>query len=113
MCLDPNLNFLHRKIALSLAYKQDLFLCRWSETFLNEEPVHISHLVNYNITSSSVFHGQYSFYEPFYISPNTIPFYDERFVGYGFTRNSQVSKNTYKQSINILCVIKYSVIFSY
>lgn len=31
------------------------------------------------------------YYEPFYISSDTIPPHDERFLGYGFTRNSQVS----------------------
>ncbi|XP_055379871.1 beta-1,4-glucuronyltransferase 1 [Condylostylus longicornis] len=29
-------------------------------------------------------------YEPFYIADNTAPMFDERFLGYGFTRNSQV-----------------------
>ena len=30
------------------------------------------------------------FYEPFYVAPFTVPRHDERFVGYGFTRNTQV-----------------------
>ncbi|VVC38247.1 Hypothetical protein CINCED_3A014207 [Cinara cedri] len=30
------------------------------------------------------------YYEPFYISLNNVPSYDERFIGYGYTRNSQV-----------------------
>ncbi|XP_037084726.1 uncharacterized protein LOC119105362 [Pollicipes pollicipes] len=29
------------------------------------------------------------FYEPFYVSRGDVPEYDERFVGYGFTRNTQ------------------------
>jgi hypothetical protein len=29
-------------------------------------------------------------YEPFYISSDTIPLFKERFLGYGFTRSSQV-----------------------
>jgi hypothetical protein len=29
-------------------------------------------------------------YEPFYIASSGIPPFDERFLGYGFTRNSQV-----------------------
>ncbi|UYV60700.1 B3GNT1 [Cordylochernes scorpioides] len=29
------------------------------------------------------------YYEPFYIAGNDIPMYDERFIGYGFTRNTQ------------------------
>ena len=30
------------------------------------------------------------FYEPFYVSLDSAPAYDERFEGYGFTRNTQV-----------------------
>lgn len=30
------------------------------------------------------------FYEPFYVAGKEVPRYDERFVGYGFTRNTQV-----------------------
>ncbi|CAN8006572.1 unnamed protein product, partial [Ixodes hexagonus] len=30
------------------------------------------------------------FYEPFYVAAKDVPRYDERFVGYGFTRNTQV-----------------------
>lgn len=30
------------------------------------------------------------FYEPFYVALDNVPPHDERFVGYGFTRNSQV-----------------------
>ena len=30
------------------------------------------------------------FYEPFYVSRADVPEHDERFVGYGFTRNTQV-----------------------
>lgn len=29
-------------------------------------------------------------YEPFYVSTDVVPPHDERFVGYGFTRNTQV-----------------------
>jgi hypothetical protein len=44
--------------------------------------VHISHSVeNYEF-----------FYEPFYVSLDNAPPFEERFVGYGFTRNTQVSK---------------------
>jgi hypothetical protein len=42
--------------------------------------VHVSHSVtNYEF-----------FYEPFYVSLDIVPEYDERFLGYGFTRNTQV-----------------------
>ncbi|GFR02476.1 beta-1,4-glucuronyltransferase 1 [Trichonephila clavata] len=30
------------------------------------------------------------FYEPFYVGRANVPLYDERFIGYGFTRNTQV-----------------------
>ena len=30
------------------------------------------------------------FYEPFYVAKDTAPAHDERFMGYGFTRNTQV-----------------------
>lgn len=40
--------------------------------------------VLYNITSWQ------NYWEPIYVAKATVPFYDERFVGYGFTRNSQV-----------------------
>lgn len=30
------------------------------------------------------------FYEPFYIARGNVPLHDERFIGYGFTRNTQV-----------------------
>jgi N-acetyllactosaminide beta-1,3-N-acetylglucosaminyltransferase len=32
-------------------------------------------------------------YEPFYVAPDTVPLHDERFLGYGFTRNTQVCNN--------------------
>ena len=42
--------------------------------------MHVSHgVTNYEF-----------FYEPFYVALDTVPEYDERFVGYGFTRNTQV-----------------------
>ena len=42
--------------------------------------VHVSH----NVTEFEFF------YEPFYVSLDSGPEYDERFLGYGFTRNTQV-----------------------
>ena len=42
--------------------------------------MHVSHPVtNYEF-----------FYEPFYVSMDSAPPFDERFIGYGFTRNTQV-----------------------
>jgi len=45
----------------------------------DDSVVHVSH----NVTNYEFF------YEPFYVSLDTAPAYDERFVGYGFTRNTQ------------------------
>ncbi len=48
----------------------------------DDSVVHVSHQVtNYEF-----------FYEPFYASLDKAPPFDERFVGYGFTRNTQVMK---------------------
>ena len=50
-------------------------------TYLQDDSVlHVSH----NVTNYEFF------YEPFYVSLDSVPRYDERFVGYGFTRNTQV-----------------------
>ncbi|XP_018018045.1 beta-1,4-glucuronyltransferase 1 [Hyalella azteca] len=43
-----------------------------------ESPVFISHDVTFEF-----------FYEPFYVARDACPAHDERFVGYGFTRNTQ------------------------
>ncbi|KAI5733099.1 hypothetical protein M8J76_007657 [Diaphorina citri] len=52
---------------------------RWENT-TNDDRIHISHEVtNFEFL-----------YEPFYISVDTVPPHDERFIGYGYTRNSQV-----------------------
>ncbi|XP_017773890.1 PREDICTED: beta-1,4-glucuronyltransferase 1 [Nicrophorus vespilloides] len=54
---------------------------KW-QTGANEESqeVHISHPVtNFEFL-----------YEPFYVAPDTAPPHDERFIGYGYTRNTQV-----------------------
>lgn len=53
----------------------------WQTSSLDEEPVKVSHNVA----------GRMNHYEPFYISSDEIPAHEERFVGYGFTRSSQVS----------------------
>ncbi|RZF38665.1 hypothetical protein LSTR_LSTR003471 [Laodelphax striatellus] len=52
---------------------------RWIKEIGSNE-IHVSH----NVTN-------YEFlYEPFYVASDTVPPHDERFIGYGFTRNSQV-----------------------
>lgn len=34
-------------------------------------------------------------YEPFYVSKDVAPIHDERFMGYGYTRNTQVNINLF------------------
>lgn len=46
-----------------------------------QQETHISH----NVTNFEFF------YEPFYVASDVVPPHDERFLGYGFTRNTQVS----------------------
>ena len=55
-------------------------LYRRFEREQDDSVVHVSH----NVTNYEFF------YEPFYVSLDSAPRYDERFVGYGFTRNTQV-----------------------
>ncbi|XP_063228975.1 beta-1,4-glucuronyltransferase 1-like [Bacillus rossius redtenbacheri] len=54
---------------------------RWEQNAETEETtVHISHSVtNFEFL-----------YEPFYVAPDIVPAHDERFIGYGYTRNTQV-----------------------
>ncbi len=54
---------------------------RWAKTNLKEEPIKESHDTVWQY---------HKYYEPFYISQNTIPPFQEKFSGYGFTRSSQV-----------------------
>lgn len=57
-----------------------MFVDRWQSTVTDGPEVHISHPVtNFEFL-----------YEPFYVAPDTVPPHDERFLGYGYTRNSQV-----------------------
>lgn len=52
----------------------------WLANTQTDDRISISHQVtNYEF-----------FYEPFYVALDNAPPHDERFVGYGFTRNSQV-----------------------
>jgi hypothetical protein len=57
------------------------FLYRWEN---NIEDVTYAVHVNHNVTKCT------SWYEPFYVARADTPDYDERFIGYGFTRNTQV-----------------------
>jgi hypothetical protein len=57
-------------------------LSRWEASGGNESTeTHVSH----NVTNFELL------YEPFYVAPDTVPAHDERFLGYGFTRNTQVT----------------------
>jgi hypothetical protein len=64
---------------------------RWATTNVIEEPVKVSHdaLIKWM-----------KYYEPFYISSDAIPPFEERFLGYGFTRSSQVIFNRYFKNMN-------------
>lgn len=54
---------------------------RWQENAESEgDTVRVSH----DVTNFEFL------YEPFYVAPDTVPPHDERFLGYGYTRNTQV-----------------------
>lgn len=74
------LNFVTRFLSLIL------YIFRWeadtgSSSTMVEDLTHIS----YNVTNFEFL------YEPFYVSTDLVPMHDERFLGYGFTRNTQVN----------------------
>ncbi|XP_046978962.1 beta-1,4-glucuronyltransferase 1 [Vanessa cardui] len=69
----------HRKVFIYNQYASNF--SRWESSGGNETlDTHISH----NVTNFELL------YEPFYVAPDTVPAHDERFLGYGFTRNTQV-----------------------
>ncbi|XP_063530052.1 beta-1,4-glucuronyltransferase 1-like [Cydia strobilella] len=69
----------HRKVFIYNQYASNF--TRWEATGGNESAyTHVSH----NVTNFELL------YEPFYVAPDTVPGHDERFLGYGFTRNTQV-----------------------
>ncbi|KAF9813181.1 hypothetical protein SFRURICE_015670 [Spodoptera frugiperda] len=69
----------HRKVFIYNQFASNF--SRWEASGGNEsELTHISH----NVTNFELL------YEPFYLASDTVPAHDERFLGYGFTRNSQV-----------------------
>ncbi|XP_018580182.1 beta-1,4-glucuronyltransferase 1 isoform X1 [Anoplophora glabripennis] len=68
----------HHKVFIYNQYATNF--TRWQNTVDDGTDIHISHPVtNFEFL-----------YEPFYITPDTVPPHDERFIGYGYTRNSQV-----------------------
>lgn len=53
---------------------------KWQNNTQSDMNVHVSHKVtNFEFL-----------YEPFYVAVDTVPPHDERFIGYGYTRNTQV-----------------------
>ncbi|XP_066260700.1 beta-1,4-glucuronyltransferase 1 isoform X2 [Euwallacea similis] len=68
----------HHKVFIYNQYATNF--SRWQQYKDPDDRVRISHPVtNFEFL-----------YEPFYISTDNVPPHDERFVGYGYTRNSQV-----------------------
>ncbi|KAJ8918084.1 hypothetical protein NQ315_011541 [Exocentrus adspersus] len=68
----------HHKVFIYNQYATNF--TRWQTTVDEGPEIHVSHPVtNFEFL-----------YEPFYIAPDTVPPHDERFIGYGYTRNSQV-----------------------
>lgn len=70
-----------------------VFVCvrRWeaeitsvSKTQAARPPFRADPHVSHNVTNFEFF------YEPFYVASDLVPPHDERFLGYGFTRNTQV-----------------------
>ncbi|KAK9875222.1 hypothetical protein WA026_006009 [Henosepilachna vigintioctopunctata] len=86
----PNKSELLRLVdkGLSRPFHQKVFIynqfatnfSRWQSSREDGPHVHISHPVtNFEFL-----------YEPFYVAKDTVPAHDERFLGYGYTRNTQV-----------------------
>ncbi|XP_018326024.1 beta-1,4-glucuronyltransferase 1 [Agrilus planipennis] len=67
----------HQKVFIYNQYATNF--SRWEQD-TTEGTVRVSHPVtNFEM-----------FYEPFYVAKDSVPPHDERFIGYGFTRNTQV-----------------------
>ncbi len=58
----------------------------------NDSVLHVSHSVPEDFEF---------FYEPFYVASDDAPQHDERFLGYGYTRNTQVRDADSTCGINI------------
>ncbi|XP_045533844.1 beta-1,4-glucuronyltransferase 1 [Papilio machaon] len=69
----------HRKVFIYNQYASNF--SRWEASGGNEScETHVSH----DVTNFELL------YEPFYVATDAVPAHDERFLGYGFTRNTQV-----------------------
>jgi hypothetical protein len=73
-------------------------MCRWAKTDWDEGSIRISYDADIDQMNQT--------YEPFYISSRSIPDFDERFLGYGKTRSSQV----YLSSVKIVYALQNSVV---
>lgn len=65
--------------------------CRWESTGGSAQDETI---ISHNVTNFEFL------YEPFYVSTDAAPPHDERFLGYGFTRNTQAIYFSFKQLID-------------
>lgn len=70
---------------------------RWQNTITSGSEIQVSHAVtNFEFL-----------YEPFYVASDDVPLHDERFVGYGYTRNTQVFPlsqfSSSKRSLHVFC----------
>lgn len=79
-----------------------MFNFRFEKSSKKYDGLHVSHKVpKYQL-----------YYEPFYVSLNNVPIYDERFIGYGYTRNSQVDLyfllNIFKYNYNCFTILLFS-----
>ncbi|XP_069157151.1 beta-1,4-glucuronyltransferase 1 [Procambarus clarkii] len=70
----------HNNVAKRLT---GVYRCRW-EAREQEKPLEGRVSVSHDVTNFEFF------YEPFYVARDDAPTHDERFLGYGFTRNTQV-----------------------
>ena len=83
--------FLHNQFATNFSRWTEDQVARYLKMYR-----YISTLISTYLQDDSVLHVSHNvtnyefFYEPFYVSLDSVPRYDERFVGYGFTRNTQV-----------------------
>ena len=89
--------FLHNQFATNFSRWTEDQVARYLKMYR-----YISTLISTYLQDDSVLHVSHNvtnyefFYEPFYVSLDSVPRYDERFVGYGFTRNTQVKGSLLK-----------------
>lgn len=62
---------------------------RWAMDVSTDHPNHENLKTNKIYISHDVTNFEF-LYEPFYVAKDIVPPHDERFMGYGYTRNTQV-----------------------